>query len=483
MNESTSITPVSAKKHLPLRITLYVLVIIFTQWAILLINQPATYWSDPQNVSEWLAPTFLLNLGPVWYILIGTAYMGGVYALLRFAGMKTGVFLASGIFMTHLLLLIFTSMTGIGTLIQPGTATSMDVFTFLFILPLVVIYLLLLFIPPERRWNRRFNTAAVIAIFIWCGLLILEGYRSAHPMITNWTPVFSKHSPGPRTGASIAYDSFRKRAIMYGGAMNWNSAEKIFDTTTWEWNGEDWEQITTTISPPGRIWGAMVFDPDRGTVLLYGGKNKNGPMADLWEWNGVDWKQLSPPCNPVARYGADIFYDQENKRVVLYGGGGEEWYADSWTWQGGCWQYFGQGTSSPATVLYPFAYDTDQQQAYSLIRIQNTDTWVWKGDVWTKIHPEIQPPERVNAVMVYDPSTKVSLLFGGGEMDKSWRDDTWLFDGKVWKELHPSLHPSLRFGSAAFYDETRKSILIYGGEYNNEILDDMWEFKSTGAEE
>ena len=38
-------------------------------------------------------------------------------------------------------------------------------------------------------------------------------------------------------------------------------------------------------APPARSGAEMVLDPARHRVLLFGGKNDSGPLADQWELN------------------------------------------------------------------------------------------------------------------------------------------------------------------------------------------------------
>jgi hypothetical protein len=68
---------------------------------------------------------------------------------------------------------------------------------------------------------------------------------------------------------------------------NWNEKEWVYDTSTWEWDGKDWKEIKTSVAPAGRILHAMAYDEKLGKVILYGGQNSSGNLADLWEWDGT----------------------------------------------------------------------------------------------------------------------------------------------------------------------------------------------------
>jgi len=107
---------------------------------------------------------------------------------------------------------------------------------------------------------------------------------------TTWTLVHEGPGVGPdpapkaRDGASLIYDPFRQRVLMFGGRTTTHYDD------LWEWDGEAWRQLqasdpTGDGSPTGRALHAMYMDTHREVGVLFGGHGITG-LDDLWEWNG-----------------------------------------------------------------------------------------------------------------------------------------------------------------------------------------------------
>jgi hypothetical protein len=73
---------------------------------------------------------------------------------------------------------------------------------------------------------------------------------------STWTRVATTNAPSPRRAAHMAYDAWRDRLVLYGGA----DASTVFDDT-WEFDAEllDWIPRPTADLPPASSSGAMVF--------------------------------------------------------------------------------------------------------------------------------------------------------------------------------------------------------------------------------
>jgi len=52
-----------------------------------------------------------------------------------------------------------------------------------------------------------------------------------------WTERHPAHSPGPRTGATFAYDTARQRLVLFGTAAGYDD---VPPGDTWTWDGSDW---------------------------------------------------------------------------------------------------------------------------------------------------------------------------------------------------------------------------------------------------
>ena len=108
---------------------------------------------------------------------------------------------------------------------------------------------------------------------------------------TNRTPVSLPASwPPARDAASLVYDANRQRSVLFGG---FNNAPGGFFADVWEWDGRTGTWLGRLAGPAGtalpaaRLNHAAVYDPLRGTMLVFGGAHDGVTLGDIWEWDGV----------------------------------------------------------------------------------------------------------------------------------------------------------------------------------------------------
>jgi len=93
-------------------------------------------------------------------------------------------------------------------------------------------------------------------------------------------------------------------------------------------------------------------------------------------------------------------------------------------------------------------------------------TWTFDPEAkkWEQVEVAKQPPARANSRLAYDPIRKLTLLFGGDQLDQLVAD-TWAFDSakETWTELKAELSPSPRAGHALLWLPKAKKILLLGG--------------------
>jgi len=71
----------------------------------------------------------------------------------------------------------------------------------------------------------------------------------------------------------MAYDAASGEVVLFGGP--WNS-------DTWTWDGSEWTERSTAISPPVRFYAAMAADAVNGQIVLFGGFGDPDYLADTW---------------------------------------------------------------------------------------------------------------------------------------------------------------------------------------------------------
>lgn len=118
-----------------------------------------------------------------------------------------------------------------------------------------------------------------------------------------------------------------------------------------------------------------------------------------------------------------------------------------------------------------FGADADEKSEGSLATV--TD------GAWTQVAPAGGlPTARANHALVYDPTGRQVILFGGGTEELE-HNDTWTYDPVVntWTDLHPGgdLPPARRFHAMA-YDPTSGLVILFGGVSDLEPLADTWAY-------
>ena len=123
----------------------------------------------------------------------------------------------------------------------------------------------------------------------------------------NWTQIKSTTSPLGRHLHAMAYDSARQRTVLFGG-------NKALTTTslgdTWAWDGKVWTLMKPT-NPPRRRWShGMAYDSNRRRTVLFGGTTwipfKPPILSDTWEW-GKATLTASTPTVSISKGGTQQF--------------------------------------------------------------------------------------------------------------------------------------------------------------------------------
>lgn len=138
----------------------------------------------------------------------------------------------------------------------------------------------------------------------------------------SWSQRTSTGGPALRTGHAMAYDAQRGRIVLFGGKGV--GAAPAYPSDTWEWDGATWQQASS-VGPPGRAELAMAYDSRRRRTILFGGYHYDSVSqseiypSNMWEWDGQLWVQSTMPT-PPARRGLSMVFDEQRGRVVLFGG-------------------------------------------------------------------------------------------------------------------------------------------------------------------
>ena len=137
---------------------------------------------------------------------------------------------------------------------------------------------------------------------------------------TTWTKRSPANQPSGRNRPSIAYDPKRRVTVLFGGSV---PGDSTFYNDTWEFDGNDWIRKSPYTPPSPRNGATMVYDQNRGKMVLFGGYRWEGRMVffdETWEYDGAQWIEVFPLSKPAARETAAMGYDSARGKVVLFGG-------------------------------------------------------------------------------------------------------------------------------------------------------------------
>ncbi len=340
-----------------------------------------------------------------------------------------------------------------------------------------------------------------------------------------WEPLVVG-TPLPAFSHSTAYDSVRRRVVMFGGGIQ--GLGLVARGDTWEYEEGGWMRIPTTIAPAARLSAAMAYDPIQRRTVLFGGAPVNGTLfGDTWAWDGDHWTAIPSVVAPPPRSGASLVYDPETKHLLLFGGTSTSntSLGDAWELVGDTWTELA-GPLPPARSQHAMAYDPrrgvmvlvgDTAPARSVwerhagvwspsvdapVALQGvglafdgiglvtfvasvTATYRWDGSSWFAL-PGSPTTAGSLASLVADPVRGTIVLFGGVGFDSTCMcmkalDRTWEWDATSWREVVPTRQPTRAWQATAF-DSKRGTLFFYGGGVTllgTDSNDDLWELRGT----
>lgn len=196
--------------------------------------------------------------------------------------------------------------------------------------------------------------------------VVLFGGRSAAGTIgdtwefdgTTWLQITPATNPPPREEMVLAYDATLKRTILFGG---YDPDTDTLLGDTWEWNGTDWRDITPTVPTiTPRFRAASAYDSIRKRIMLYGGFDGTLISTETWEFSGSSWDLVA--AGPGSTFATEMYsgYEATRRRMVTFAGVGSSFNNDTWEWNG---VNATTGATSPIVGMYGEACPTSAGDA------------------------------------------------------------------------------------------------------------------------
>lgn len=294
--------------------------------------------------------------------------------------------------------------------------------------------------------------------------------------------VLAQELPDPRTHHQVVYHAGEERVYLLGGSTPRDGAHHFFDDM-WVWEDDVWRRVASLPFP--RSSHRVAYDPDRNTIVLFGGGFDRTFAADsvLWGWDGWEWKPLG--ISPLGGLGEPgMCHDRKRSRLVLFGGwdGANRLTGETWEWTGEAFERIDVSGPS-ARGGHVFVYDSKRQRCLLFGGRSEggvlSDTWDWDGTSWQRIETP-GPPARWAAAATTDHANERVVLFSGWREDETLLGDTWSWDGESWT-LISEAGPTVRIGGQLAFDGD--GVLLFGGRTRTAEgfadLNDTWLLRSN----
>jgi cysteine-rich repeat protein len=253
-----------------------------------------------------------------------------------------------------------------------------------------------------------------------------------------------------RTAAAATYDPRRGRVLVFGGRDDFSLVTIVHDDLL-EWDGTTATPVAQSSPWPGGRWGAaMAYDPRRDEVVLYGGRDNTEILDDTWTLQGTTWTRHAV-SGPGALSDARMFVDGTG--VVLYGGSdGSAGLADAWRWTGTQWTAL--GPQGPGRRISPgLAYDTARGRTVLFGGSTDGNTWELAGEKWVPV-TTLAPPVGEYLAAAYDPLRHQGLVVSGAAT-MAMRDGSWI-------TIATAPIPN-RSAASMVFDSARDRAVLFGG--------------------
>ena len=295
-----------------------------------------------------------------------------------------------------------------------------------------------------------------------------------------WVQASPSGPPPGRHNHAMAYDSVRRRMVVFGG---FDGSFRLGDT--WEYDGTAWVETTPASSPAARSHHAMAYDSNRERVVMHGGYSTTS-LSDTWEYDGTTWVNTTPAGAPM-REGHTMAYDPGTGRVVLFGGRHPAGavYGDTWEYDGATWSGSTPVPSPSKRAHSAMEYDATIGRVVlfggsdtSILQIFR-DTWEYDGTNWVNTIVSSLPLQRSGHAVAYSSVVGHTVLIGGSA-GASGLPGTYEYNGTAWVSTIPTGAPGGRTGARMVSDTERGRVILFGGA-SNQYHSDTWEYFMQSA--
>jgi len=197
------------------------------------------------------------------------------------------------------------------------------------------------------------------------GLLLVGGQNAAATSLADtwifrdgaWTEVAAT-SLTARHGHAAFFDPILGDSLLQGGLRT--SAAAL--TGTWRLDRASQAWTVAHSMPSSRAFHSVAIDTARRVAVMFGGLNNSASLGTTMEWepSSLAWVERAS-SGPLARHGAAMSFDAARGHCVLFGGvNGANYLRDTWAWgaESECLE--------PVVLVHPDSREVPCGSAFSL---------------------------------------------------------------------------------------------------------------------
>ncbi len=220
------------KPYLPVRLVVFLVLVILTDFAYVLLREPAIYWFDYRRDTN---PLGAFRFGPFAALGIYLVYIAILWAVLRILNRKIAIALWGGFTLLHISTFILypPSCSYATQLVFPSWLCQIDG-AWVAIIIGIILGLALAWgffekqkpveLTPQVSFISRMGLSRRTIVFftLWLVILGVGVGIASHIPTKGWKPILAKHVPSPRYEAMVAYDTQNNIAIsVWGHNRSW----------------------------------------------------------------------------------------------------------------------------------------------------------------------------------------------------------------------------------------------------------------------
>lgn len=153
---------------------------------------------------------------------------------------------------------------------------------------------------------------------------------------TVWT--HATDGPTTLTSHAMTYDEVRELTLVHGGGngTSWRLTQML------EWSGTAWAtRDPSGAPPPGRSQHTMVYEARRQLTIVFAGNTTTAALGDTWEYDGPSrtWTDRSAFTGPHVRAAHAAVFNPDRGTMLVFGGSypgspNPTYLNDLWEYQG-----------------------------------------------------------------------------------------------------------------------------------------------------